>query len=122
MELKHNQSILVSGESGSGKTVTARHVLSHLTFMQRRNIRSATAKRAERVARTVECSGGILESFGNCRTERNDNSSRFGKLVNVGFRGGEMVGGIIETYLLEKNRVLGPKNTERNFNVMYEAR
>eukprot|EP00520_Triparma_pacifica_P017008 CAMPEP_0118637032 /NCGR_PEP_ID=MMETSP0785-20121206/2940_1 /TAXON_ID=91992 /ORGANISM="Bolidomonas pacifica, Strain CCMP 1866" /LENGTH=1568 /DNA_ID=CAMNT_0006528199 /DNA_START=812 /DNA_END=5518 /DNA_ORIENTATION=- len=115
-----SQSILISGESGSGKTVTARHVLSHLTFMQRK--RNGEGSRAEQIARVIEASGGILESFGNCRTERNDNSSRFGKLVNVIFEDGCMVGGTVETYLLEKNRIIRAKDTERTFNVMYELK
>ena len=138
LERRRPQSILVSGESGSGKTVTSKHLLSHLTFLQSSAAATKTSEppspqqpspppsssttSASTVASRIEATQPILESFGNCRTRRNDNSSRFGRLVKLLYSpdGSRIIGGEIETYLLEKVRVLGPTEGERTFNVFYE--
>ncbi|CAM9290210.1 unnamed protein product, partial [Ectocarpus sp. 8 AP-2014] len=110
-----NQSIVVSGESGAGKTETVKIILSYLA-------RRSAAPDENLELRVLE-SSPILESFGNARTLRNDNSSRFGKFLKLRFTSGEMShldGASVEPYLLEKSRVLAQGEGERNFHILYE--
>eukprot|EP00903_Cladosiphon_okamuranus_P015046 g13919.t2 len=110
-----NQSIVVSGESGAGKTETVKIILRYLAR------RSAAPD--ENLEQRVLESSPILESFGNARTMRNDNSSRFGKFLKLRFTSGEMShldGASVEPYLLEKSRVLAQGEGERNFHILYE--
>jgi myosin-5 len=127
-----NQSILVSGESGAGKTVTTKIVLNYLAMLSK--IRAAqiggtpmkSPKRPESsdnvsIEQQVLQSNPILESFGNARTLRNDNSSRFGKYIDISFtKSGKLSGACIETYLLEKVRLIRPSAGERNYHVFYQ--
>jgi myosin-5 len=129
-----NQSILVSGESGAGKTVTTKIVLNYFAMLSKRQAGAAAATAArfdpnvaltERgdvcIEQQVLQSNPILESFGNARTIRNDNSSRFGKYIDVHFtRSGKLSGASIETYLLEKVRLIHPGAGERNYHVFYQ--
>ena len=175
-----DQSILVSGESGAGKTVTTKFVMKYLAALSQRSVaRQAPEERAylkvqqkkEQEAQTtadrrasytaaaarpswsgrksirtthapqagadpsdmtflttsnsiegqVLQSNPILESFGNARTVRNDNSSRFGKFIEIQFtRNGQLVGANIETYLLEKVRLVHQNSGERNYHIFYE--
>ena len=112
-----NQSILVSGESGAGKTVTTKIILRYLaTLSQQSTDRYDTSLEAQ-----VLQSNPILESFGNARTLRNDNSSRFGKFMEVRFcEHGTLVSASIETYLLEKVRLVSQAPGERNYHIFYE--
>ncbi|CEG42859.1 myosin-like protein [Plasmopara halstedii] len=112
-----NQSILVSGESGAGKTETTKFVMNYLaTISQHKN---ATAD--SNVMKQVLSSNPILESFGNARTIRNDNSSRFGKFIKMEFSpDGSLIGASIQTYLLEKVRLAYQGESERNYHVFYE--
>jgi len=103
-----SQSILISGESGSGKTVSTKHCLEYLTTVgqaagdRSKGLKLASMQRDIDSNKIVQ-SNPILEAFGNARTLRNDNSSRFGKLVQIYFDGfGEILGGGISSYLLEK--------------------
>ncbi|CAM9208802.1 unnamed protein product [Ascophyllum nodosum] len=109
-----NQSIVVSGESGAGKTETSKIILRFLT---KRSVGGV----CELERKVVETSP-ILESFGNAKTLRNDNSSRFGKFLKMQFTREKhrLAGACIETYLLEKSRVLSQGRGERNFHVLYE--
>jgi myosin-5 len=112
-----NQSILVSGESGSGKTVTTKIIMGYLATCSRRLV-SADSHGIES---QILQSNPILESFGNARTIRNDNSSRFGKFMELLFTGnGSLVSASIETYLLEKVRLISQAPGERNYHVFYE--
>jgi myosin-5 len=112
-----NQSILVSGESGSGKTVTTKIIMGYLATCSRRLV-SADSQGIES---QILQSNPILESFGNARTIRNDNSSRFGKFMELLFAGnGSLVSASIETYLLEKVRLISQAPGERNYHVFYE--
>jgi myosin heavy subunit len=108
------QSIIISGESGSGKTVSTKHCLNYLAFM--------AGAGAGNVAEKILETNPILEAIGNAKTVRNDNSSRFGKYMQLYFRGKQCTisGCVIKTYLLEKIRVVqqGPK--ERNFHIFYQ--
>lgn len=127
-----NQSILVSGESGAGKTVTTKIVLNYFAMLSRRRsemTRSTPSKHGASpramddgsIEQQVLQSNPILEAFGNARTIRNDNSSRFGKYMNIRFsRSGKLTGANIETYLLEKVRLIHPGPGERNYHVFYQ--
>ena len=114
-----NQTILISGESGAGKTESTKIVLRYLTTVG--NSSGGSGLVTGSVMDKVLQSNPILESFGNARTLRNDNSSRFGKFIELQFsKRGHLIGGIIRTYLLEKVRLAAQQNGERNFHVMYQ--
>ncbi|KAK1935201.1 Myosin-J heavy chain [Phytophthora citrophthora] len=123
-ENRTNQTILVSGESGAGKTETTKFIMNYLAESSR-DTTSSKRKRAISGSELMSANP-ILECFGNARTLRNDNSSRFGKFVRMFFEGHElgtslrMVGTSVETYLLEKVRVVHQNDGERNFHVFYE--
>lgn len=119
-----NQSILVSGESGAGKTVTTKIVLNYFAMLSKRRATQPSPSgrnNTHAVEQQVLQSNPILESFGNARTIRNDNSSRFGKYIDIRFtRSGKLVGASIDTYLLEKVRLIHPGANERNYHVFYQ--
>lgn len=124
-----NQSILVSGESGAGKTVTTKIVLNYFAMLskkrseeeQRSNSNADRSHSDVSIEQQVLQSNPILEAFGNARTIRNDNSSRFGKYIDISFTDkGKLVGASIETYLLEKVRLIHPGPGERNYHVFYQ--
>eukprot|EP00729_Bicosta_minor_P015338 gene15338-20993_t len=105
--LHQSQCCLISGESGAGKTETAKFLLNHLL-----NFQSDGAKISELERRILE-SQPLLEAFGNAKTTLNDNSSRFGKYIVVQFnRGGTVVGAEIHRYLLEKSRLVAHNDGE----------
>ncbi|KAI5059574.1 hypothetical protein GOP47_0025893 [Adiantum capillus-veneris] len=111
-----SQSILVSGESGAGKTETTKLLMQYIAFM---------GGRAMTDGRTVEQqvleSNPLLEAFGNAKTVRNDNSSRFGKFVELQFDGsGRISGAAVRTYLLERSRVVQISDPERNYHCFYQ--
>ena len=117
-----NQSILVSGESGAGKTETVKICLDHIATLQA----DASSKRSRIVDRVVD-SNPLLESFGNAKTVRNDNSSRFGKFIQLQFdcpddnhNSSQLVGSHMDVYLLEKSRVVQHAAGERNFHIFYQ--
>lgn len=113
-----NQSILISGESGAGKTESTKFVLRYLTTVGNGESSSETNKA---VMDKVLQSNPILEAFGNARTLRNDNSSRFGKFIELNFsKRGTLIGGSIRTYLLEKVRLPFQQYGERNFHIFYQ--
>ncbi|CAL8308765.1 unnamed protein product [Lota lota] len=109
-----NQSIIISGESGSGKTVSAKFTMRYFAVV-------GGALEQTSVEERVLASNPIMESIGNAKTTRNDNSSRFGKYIEIGFGGkGEMFGANMRTYLLEKSRVVFQASSERNYHVFYQ--
>ena len=117
-----SQSILVSGESGAGKTETAKQIMHYLAHM---GGRAEVGENAEEGARPVEQkvleSNPLLEAFGNAKTVRNDNSSRFGKFIEIQFDGEHRISGAaIRTYLLERSRIVSVDDPERNFHVFYQ--
>jgi myosin-5 len=114
-----SQSILVSGESGAGKTVTTKFILQYLTTTSQR---LAHPQKNHNLETHILQSNPILESFGNARTVRNDNSSRFGKYINVVFcKRGTLLSASITTYLLEKVRLISQAPGERNYHVFYQV-
>ncbi|GKY99570.1 hypothetical protein MPSEU_000911300 [Mayamaea pseudoterrestris] len=166
---RFDQSILVSGESGAGKTVTTKHLMKYLAALSQRSAmagsRQSTPRAYQKVKKQQDAtteqastatlsaarlptttatvkkqttdtstikgssieaqvlqSNPILESFGNARTIRNDNSSRFGKFIDMQFtKTGRLVGTKIETYLLEKVRLVAQSQGERNYHIFYEV-
>ncbi|KAM9667107.1 unconventional myosin-VI isoform 1-T1 [Trichechus inunguis] len=109
--LKLSQSIIVSGESGAGKTENTKFVLRYLTESY------GTGQDID--DRIVEANP-LLEAFGNAKTVRNNNSSRFGKFVEIHFNGkSSVVGGFVSHYLLEKSRICVQGKEERNYHIFY---
>lgn len=147
-----NQSILVSGESGAGKTVTTKIVLNYFAMLSKKIaddelLQRSSSKHSDGLSKRfspranalyspssfddeddqvcieqqVLQSNPILEAFGNARTLRNDNSSRFGKFIDIQFTSkGKLSGAKIETYLLEKVRLIHPSVGERNYHIFYQ--
>ena len=163
-----NQSVLVSGESGAGKTVTTKYIMQYLAALSKKvdgsrisigggcgsgsgvkdtklnhhhytpthhynqqrtssnNKNSSSSSSSSSSCSTIEQrvlqSNAILEAFGNARTLRNDNSSRFGKFIELRFSNrGRLIGACIDTYLLEKARIVGHTSGERTYHIFYEV-
>uniref|UniRef100_UPI0037E702DB unconventional myosin-Va n=1 Tax=Semicossyphus pulcher TaxID=241346 RepID=UPI0037E702DB len=109
-----NQSIIISGESGSGKTVSAKFTMRYFAVV-------GGAAQQTSVEERVLASNPIMESIGNAKTTRNDNSSRFGKYIEIGFgRKGDIIAANMRTYLLEKSRVVFQASSERNYHIFYQ--
>ncbi|ERN06519.1 myosin-11 isoform X1 [Amborella trichopoda] len=110
-----SNSILVSGESGAGKTETTKMLMRYLAYMGGR-----TGTEGRTVEQQVLESNPVLEAFGNAKTVRNNNSSRFGKFVEIQFdKSGRISGAAIRTYLLERSRVCQISDPERNYHCFY---
>uniref|UniRef100_A0AAR2L5C7 Methyl-CpG binding domain protein 3b n=1 Tax=Pygocentrus nattereri TaxID=42514 RepID=A0AAR2L5C7_PYGNA len=109
-----NQSIIISGESGSGKTVSAKFTMRYFAVV-------GGAAQQTSVEEKVLASNPIMEAIGNAKTIRNDNSSRFGKYIEIGFGSkGDIIGANMRTYLLEKSRVVFQAPEERNYHIFYQ--
>ncbi|XP_034078230.1 myosin VIb isoform X5 [Gymnodraco acuticeps] len=109
--LKMSQSIIVSGESGAGKTENTKFVLRYLT---------TTYGTGQDIDERIVEANPLLEAFGNAKTVRNNNSSRFGKFVEIHFNEKNVVvGGFVSHYLLEKSRICMQSNDERNYHIFY---
>ena len=117
------QSVIISGESGAGKTEATKYVLKYLTAVSSKagaKDRTGASKDLSPVDKMIIQSSPILEAFGNAKTVRNNNSSRFGKYFEIQFSGaGEITGGVITDYLLEKSRVVSPAENERGYYIFY---
>uniref|UniRef100_A0A672TE49 Myosin-9-like n=1 Tax=Sinocyclocheilus grahami TaxID=75366 RepID=A0A672TE49_SINGR len=109
MQDREDQSILCTGESGAGKTENTKKVIQYLAFVAHGKLEKQLLQ-----------ANPILEAFGNGKTVKNDNSSRFGKFIRINFDvNGYIVGANIETYLLEKSRAIRQAKDERTFHVFY---
>merc|ERR1719151_291008 len=114
-----NQSILVTGESGAGKTENTKKVIGYFAEIAASSDKARDQTQVSLEDQIVQ-TNPVLEAFGNAKTVRNDNSSRFGKFIRVWFNNmGRMAGGDIETYLLEKSRVTYQSPCERGYHVFY---
>lgn len=111
-----NQCIIISGESGAGKTEAAKRIMQYIA-----NVSGGSDSSIQQIKDMVLATNPLLESFGNAKTLRNNNSSRFGKYLEIQFNAqGEPVGANINNYLLEKSRVVGQIKNERNFHIFYQ--
>uniref|UniRef100_A0A452SCT9 Unconventional myosin-XIX n=1 Tax=Ursus americanus TaxID=9643 RepID=A0A452SCT9_URSAM len=116
-----NQSIVVSGESGAGKTWTSRCLMKFYAVVATSPTSWESHKIAERIEQRILNSNPVMEAFGNACTLRNDNSSRFGKFIQLQLnRAQQMTGATVQTYLLEKTRVACQASSERNFHIFYQ--
>lgn len=111
-----NQCVIISGESGAGKTEAAKRIMQYIA-----NVSGEQSGEIKKIKDMVLATNPLLESFGNAKTLRNNNSSRFGKYLQIHFnQQGEPVGADITNYLLEKTRVVGQITNERNFHIFYQ--
>ncbi|KAJ3205417.1 Unconventional myosin-Ie [Entophlyctis luteolus] len=131
---EENQCVIISGESGAGKTECAKLIMCAISVeitaidcFYRNYIAAVSPKGGangnvvENIKQVILESNPLLESFGNAKTLRNNNSSRFGKYFEINFtKSGAPAGGKISNFLLEKSRVVGPGQGERNFHVFYQ--
>ncbi|KZM22403.1 ATP binding [Ascochyta rabiei] len=118
-----NQSILVTGESGAGKTENTKKVIQYLAAVANSDTPRAKsgAKNLTNLSEQILRANPILEAFGNAQTVRNNNSSRFGKFIRIEFsRAGQIAGAYIDWYLLEKSRVVKLNPNERNYHIFYQ--
>ncbi|XP_017266569.1 unconventional myosin-IXb isoform X2 [Kryptolebias marmoratus] len=113
LDKQANQCIIISGESGSGKTESSSYLIHCLTAISKRSCTS-------RSERTILGAGPVLEAFGNAKTAENNNSSRFGKFIQLNYlQTGVIRGAVIKKFLLEKDRLVSRDKTDRNYHVFY---
>ncbi|XP_010731151.3 unconventional myosin-IXAa isoform X8 [Larimichthys crocea] len=113
LQREKNQCIVISGESGSGKTQSTNFLIHHLTALSQKGFASG-------VEQIILGAGPVLEAFGNAKTAHNNNSSRFGKFIQVNYQeSGTVRGAYVEKYLLEKSRLVYQEHNERNYHVFY---
>jgi len=111
--LKQSQSVIVSGESGAGKTESTKYILKYMLYN--------FGKQAGSLEQKILNANPILEAFGNAKTRRNNNSSRFGKFIEIHFdQRYQVAGGYISHYLLERARVASQSEGERNYHIFYQ--
>merc|ERR1711976_263586 len=114
-----DQSMLITGESGAGKTENTKKVISYLAAVAAP--KKASASKKVSLEDQIVATNPILESYGNAKTSRNDNSSRFGKFIRIHFtQSGKLCGCDIESYLLEKSRITQQQEVERSYHIFYQ--
>ncbi|XP_014112275.1 PREDICTED: myosin-6 isoform X2 [Pseudopodoces humilis] len=120
---RENQSILITGESGAGKTVNTKRVIQYFASIAAIGDRKKEVTNSSKgtLEDQIIQANPALEAFGNAKTLRNDNSSRFGKFIRIHFGAtGKLASADIETYLLEKSRVIFQLKAERNYHIFYQ--
>jgi myosin-5 len=119
-----NQTIVVSGESGAGKTVSAKYIMRYFATRESPDNPGKRRGKADSMSETEEqilATNPIMEAFGNAKTTRNDNSSRFGKYIEILFnKQTDIIGAKIRTYLLERSRLVFQPLKERNYHIFYQ--
>ncbi|GAA5796115.1 hypothetical protein HPULCUR_001484 [Helicostylum pulchrum] len=119
-----NQTIVVSGESGAGKTVSAKFIMRYFATADDQEVAEKKKKSdgsMTEVEEQILATNPIMEAFGNAKTSRNDNSSRFGKYIEIQFdNDANIVGAKIRTYLLERSRLIFQPEIERNYHIFYQ--
>lgn len=119
-----NQTIVVSGESGAGKTVSAKYIMRYFATRESPDNPGKRKGRADAMSETEEqilATNPIMEAFGNAKTTRNDNSSRFGKYIEIMFnKQTDIIGAKIRVYLLERSRLVFQPLKERNYHIFYQ--
>ncbi|XP_077491058.1 myosin heavy chain isoform X34 [Amblyomma americanum] len=117
---RENQSMLITGESGAGKTENTKKVIQYFALIAASGFKQHFSSGGNLEDQVVQ-TNPVLESFGNAKTVRNDNSSRFGKFIRIHFGPmGKLAGADIETYLLEKARVISQQPAERSYHIFYQ--
>ncbi|XP_050018445.1 myosin-4 isoform X4 [Alexandromys fortis] len=122
---RENQSILITGESGAGKTVNTKRVIQYFATIavtgEKKKEEATSGKMQGTLEDQIISANPLLEAFGNAKTVRNDNSSRFGKFIRIHFGAtGKLASADIETYLLEKSRVTFQLKAERSYHIFYQ--
>uniref|UniRef100_A0A8C2Z7L6 Myosin heavy chain, fast skeletal muscle-like n=1 Tax=Cyclopterus lumpus TaxID=8103 RepID=A0A8C2Z7L6_CYCLU len=122
---RDNQSILITGESGAGKTVNTKRVIQYFATIAVAGGKKAEQQTSGKIKGSLEdqiiAANPLLEAYGNAKTVRNDNSSRFGKFIRIHFgTTGKLASADIETYLLEKSRVTFQLSAERSYHIFYQ--
>merc|ERR1719216_711493 len=116
-----NQSMLITGESGAGKTENTKMVIAYLAAVAAPPKKAGVDAKKVSLEDQIVATNPILESYGNAKTSRNDNSSRFGKFIRIHFNGaGKLAGCDIESYLLEKSRITQQQEVERSYHIFYQ--
>ena len=122
---RQNQSMLITGESGAGKTVNTKRVIQYFATVAAIGDAGHAAdddKKGGTLEDQIVAANPAMEAFGNAKTTRNDNSSRFGKFIRIHFGvTGKLASGDIDTYLLEKSRVIFQMKAERDFHIFYQV-
>jgi len=113
-ENEGSQSLIICGESGSGKTETTKLMLKFLS-------KNFAGNGRDKIESRIMMSNPLLEAFGNAKTLRNSNSSRFGKFIRLGFSEGRLEAAQLKTYLLEKSRTVSQEKNERNYHIFYQV-
>merc|ERR1712209_330290 len=115
-----DNAMLITGESGAGKTENTKKVITYLAMVATGAGGKSAAKKVS-LEDQIVATNPILESYGNAKTSRNDNSSRFGKFIRIHFNAsGKLAGCDIESYLLEKSRITQQQEVERSYHIFYQ--
>ena len=122
LQNKKDNAMLITGESGAGKTENTKKVITYLAMVAT-GAGGAAKKDTKKVSLEdqIVATNPILESYGNAKTARNDNSSRFGKFIRIHFTSsGKLAGCDIVSYLLEKSRITEQQEVERSYHIFYQ--
>merc|ERR1712012_1102070 len=121
MSYAKDQSMLITGESGAGKTENTKKVITYFAIVGANEKKGGDQEKKANLEDRIVQTNPILESYGNAKTIRNDNSSRFGKFIRIYFNQlGKLAGGFIDAYLLEKSRVTYQQDNERGYHIFFQ--